>query len=44
MLSFLKDSHEAQTDEKKFKQMLLQMIFGIIFAVSLFAMIFWWIS
>ena len=39
--SFFKDSQEAQNDDKKFKQMLLQILFGIIFTIILFAIAFW---
>lgn len=35
-LSFLKDSHDAKTNEKKFNQLLLQVIVGIVFTASLF--------
>lgn len=41
LLSFFKDSQEVQNDDKKFKQMLLQILFGIIFTVNLFAVGFW---
>ncbi|MGE8082046.1 hypothetical protein [Peribacillus loiseleuriae] len=41
LLSFFKDSQEAQNDDKKFKQMLLQILFGIIFTVIMFAIGFW---
>jgi hypothetical protein len=37
LFSFLKDSKEAQNDDSKFKRMLLQILFGIIFTVILFA-------
>jgi len=37
LLSLFKDSQKAENDDKKFKQMLLQLLFGIIFTVSLFA-------
>ncbi|MFT4416682.1 hypothetical protein ACLM5H_22715 [Fredinandcohnia humi] len=41
LLSFFKDSQEAQNDEKKFKQMLLQLFLGIIYTVLIFAIGFW---
>ncbi len=41
LLSFFKDSQVAQNDDKKFKQMLLQILFGIIFTVILFTVGFW---
>lgn len=44
LLSFLKESQEAQNDDKKFNQMLLQLFFGIIFTVIMFAMGFWLLS
>ncbi|WP_240620449.1 hypothetical protein [Peribacillus acanthi] len=37
LLSLLKDSHDSQIDDKKFKQLLLQIIIGIIFAAILFS-------
>lgn len=44
LFAFFKDSQEAQNDDKKFKQMLLQILFGIIFTVILFAIGFWILS
>lgn len=44
LFSFLKDSQEARNDDKKFKKMLLQILFGIIFTVILFAIGFWILS
>lgn len=41
LLSLFKDSHEAENDDKKFKQMLFQALFGIIFTVILFVIGFW---
>lgn len=41
LISFFWDSQEAQSDDKKFKIMLLQLLFGIIFTVILFAVGFW---
>lgn len=41
LLSFLKDSQESQNDNKKFKQMLLQILFGTILAVIIFAVGLW---
>ncbi|WP_243357189.1 hypothetical protein [Bacillus litorisediminis] len=41
LLSFFKDSQEAQNDDKKFKQMLLQILFGIISSVIIFVVGFW---
>ena len=41
IFSFIKDSQDAQNDDKKFKRMLLQILFGIIFTVFLFVMAFW---
>lgn len=41
LFSLFKDSQEAQNDDKKFKQMLLQILFGIIFTVILFTVGFW---
>ncbi len=37
LLSFFKDSQEAGNDQKKFNQLLLQVVIGLIFAVILFA-------
>ena len=37
LLSLFKDSQKAKNDDKKFKQMLLQLLFGIVFTVSLLA-------
>jgi hypothetical protein len=36
LLSFFIDSQEAQNDDKKFKQMLLQILFGIVLSVIMF--------
>lgn len=36
LLSFFKDSQEAQNNDNKFNQMLLQLLFGIIFTVIMF--------
>ena len=44
LFSFFKDVQKAQNDDKKFKQMLLQILFGIIFTVTLFAIGFWLLS
>ena len=41
LISFFWDSQEAQSDDKKFKIMLLQLLFGIIFTAILFAVGFW---
>lgn len=41
LISFFRDSQEAQSDDKKFNIMLLQLLFGIIFTVILFAIGFW---
>lgn len=41
LFSFLKDCQKAQNDDKKFKQMLLQFLFGLIFTIILFAIGFW---
>ncbi|MGE8081472.1 hypothetical protein [Peribacillus loiseleuriae] len=39
--SFFKDCEEAQNDDKKFKQLLFQLLIGIIFTVILFGIGFW---
>lgn len=44
LFSFFKDSQEAQNDDKKFKQMLLQILLGIIFTVIMFTVGFWKLS
>ncbi|MDW2878672.1 MULTISPECIES: hypothetical protein [Bacillaceae] len=36
ILSLLKDGEEAQTDDKKFRQLLWQLLFGVIFTFLLF--------
>lgn len=36
ILSLLKDGEEAQTDDEKFRQLLWQLLFGVIFTVLLF--------
>lgn len=41
LLSFFKDSQEAQNDDKKFKQLLFQLLFGLIFTALLFGIGFW---
>lgn len=41
LLSFFKDSQEAQNDDKKFKQLLFQLVFGLIFTALLFGIGFW---
>ncbi|WP_442598782.1 hypothetical protein [Neobacillus sp. D3-1R] len=41
LLSFFMDCQEAQNDDKKFKQMLFQISFGIILSVILFTIGFW---
>jgi hypothetical protein len=41
LLSFFKDSKEAQNDDKKFKQMLFQLLVGIILTVIIFAISLW---
>ncbi|TFE02292.1 hypothetical protein [Jeotgalibacillus salarius] len=40
-LSLFTDSEEARHDNKKFKQMLIQLIFSVLFATALFFIIFW---
>ena len=41
LISFFRDSQEAQSDDKKFRIMLLQLLLGIVFTVILFAVGFW---
>jgi hypothetical protein len=41
ILSLMKDSKDAENDEKKFKQLLYQLLFGIVLTVILFALGFW---
>lgn len=41
LLSFFKDNQEAQNDDKKFKQLLFQLLFGLIFTAFLFGIGFW---
>lgn len=40
-LSFLLDAEEARHDDKKFRSMLFQLLFGVIFTVLVFAVAFW---
>lgn len=44
ILSFFKDSQEAQNDDKKFKQLLFQLLFCLIFTAFLFGIGFWILS
>ncbi|TFD98228.1 hypothetical protein E2491_08630 [Jeotgalibacillus sp. R-1-5s-1] len=39
IFSFLNDAEEARNDDRKFKQILLQALFGIVFGVILFTVI-----
>lgn len=41
LLSLFKDSQDAETDDKKFKQMLFQLLFGVLFTVLIFGVTFW---
>ncbi|MFJ5621983.1 hypothetical protein ACIQD3_04445 [Peribacillus loiseleuriae] len=41
LFSFFKDFEEAQNDDKKFKQLLFQLLIGIIFTAILFGIGFW---
>ncbi|WP_442599927.1 hypothetical protein [Neobacillus sp. D3-1R] len=41
LLSFFMDCQEAQNDDEKFKQMLLQISFGIILSMILLTIGFW---
>ena len=41
LFSFLIDSHEARNDDKRFNEILLQILLGIIFTVIMFALGFW---
>ena len=40
-ISLFNDAEEAKHDEKKFKSLLYQFLFGIVFTVILFAVLFW---
>lgn len=39
-ISFLKDCEDAQNDDQKFKQILLQTLFSIVFTAILFGFVF----
>jgi fluoride ion exporter CrcB/FEX len=41
LLSIFIDSQEAQNNDKKFKQMLLQILLGIILSIIMFMFGFW---
>jgi hypothetical protein len=40
LFSFFKDCEEAESDDKKFKQLLSQILFSIVFTVILFGIVF----
>ncbi|HSO56737.1 MAG TPA: hypothetical protein VLQ66_00755 [Paenisporosarcina sp.] len=44
MISLIKDNKEAQTDDEKFKQLIYQMLFAMVFTALVFAIAFWVIS
>ena len=41
LLSLFNDHQEAQTNDKKFKKLLLQLLFGLIFTIILFGLLYW---
>jgi hypothetical protein len=41
IFSFFKDNEEAQSDDKKFKQLLYQLLFSVVFASVVFVIAIW---
>ena len=41
MFSIFKDNEEAQSDDKKFKQLLYQLLFSVVFVAIVFVIALW---
>ena len=44
MISLIKDNEDAQTDDEKFKQLIYQLLFAVVFTALIFTIAFWVIS
>ena len=44
MISLIKDNEDAQTDDEKFKQLIYQLLFVVVFTALIFTIAFWVIS